>query len=201
MPGRGVAVLCAQRAQARGEGAIHVLNFFRGRMRVAEAGIDADVGLHADELAEFGELVGAQIVGLHLVPGMVPGGRALVGIAYGVVPGVVGGVVAAEAPEARFDLANEGDGVRAEALDVVGGHQGDGADVEVSLAGAGDFEGGVTCIGGGGKVQRIFCVRRSNGNCDGFAIICAFTPDEHDLHLASGRAAQPDAAGVMLAFD
>ena len=117
-----MAVFGAQGSHAGCDRTVHILDLLGRGVGVAEPGIDADIWLDADELTELGELVHAEVVGLHLVPGEVPFGRALVGIADGIVPGVVGRVIAAKPPESRLNLTNERDRVRPKAVNIVGGH-------------------------------------------------------------------------------
>src|ERR1700691_301205 len=139
----GMAITSALSAHFGVDRSVHVFNLLGGRVRVAQAGVNADVRLDADEPAKRHELIHAEIVGLHGAPGVIPVGRALIAIANGVVPDEVRSVVAAIAPEAGLDLADQRNSVGAEAFDVAGGHERKRADVEVARAGAGDLERGI----------------------------------------------------------
>ena len=197
--GLRVSILRAQRTHGRAGGAVHVLDLFGGGVRVAQPGVHADVCLHADEPTEVHELVHAQVVGLHGAPGVVPVRRTLIRVADGVVPDEVGGVVAAVAPEAHVDLAEEGDDVGPEAVDVVDRHHRDRADVEVARTGAGDLQSGIRRIGGGGEVQREDFIGFADRHLDDLAVGVARAPHERNRDMRSGGAAQNNAAGVFLA--
>ena len=93
--GLGMAVLRAQAAHPRGRRAVRVLDVLRRRPGVAEAGVDGDVRLHAEQTAQRHELVRADVVGLDRVPGGIEHGRAPVAVADGLAPIVGGHEVAA----------------------------------------------------------------------------------------------------------
>ena len=67
------------------------------REQVAEAGVDAQVGLDAQLLAVAQELVGAEAVGFDRAPGVVAPRRALVARTDAVQPVIAGGEVASSA--------------------------------------------------------------------------------------------------------
>ena len=190
-----MTVARAHGAVPRVDRPIHILDFFRRRVRIAEARVDGDVRRHANELAERHELVQAHVVGLHGVPRVVKVGRTLVAVADGVVPIEVGEKVAAgQAPEAGVELAQQRNGIRPKALHIVRRHQRDGADVKIPRAGAGDSrEFASLGIGLGGEVEREFPVRAGNrGKGDGLVVVRALTPDQRDLHAGAESAAKVD---------
>ena len=174
----------------------------RRRPRVAEAGIDGDVGLDVEQAAERDELIRADVVGLHRVPDRIEDRRALVEIADRVAP-LVGGdeVAAGEAENAGVQLLQRGDDLGAKALDVVGRHQRDRADVErsvpvpaismraSSVSALARNLNGKLAIGGGKRRKRT--VWRS----------AASLPQiRRHLHDRAGRAGQHDASGVRFPF-
>ena len=84
---------------------VDVLHFFRGGMRVAKAGVYANVRLHVEQLVEDHVLVDAQVVLLHFVPGGVQARGPLVGIADGIPPVPAGDHVPSRPAEhGRTDL-------------------------------------------------------------------------------------------------
>ena len=74
---------------------VGVLHPIAGVVHRAEAAVDADVGLGADALAVAQKLVGAEAIGLEVVPGQLGPHRALVLGADAVLPVVARGEVAA----------------------------------------------------------------------------------------------------------
>jgi len=164
---------------------------------IAEAGVDADIGHDADELAKRHELIHAEIVGLHGAPGVVPVGRPLIAIADGVVPDEVRRVIATVTPEAGLDLADERNGVGAEAFDVVRGHERERADVEVACAGSGDFKRGVGRVGSGSEGNRIlFVLTGERRDGDGLAVVRSSAPNKCDVDLGARSSTEIDAAGI-----
>ena len=197
-----MAVLRALSAHHGVYRSVHILNLLGCGVRIAEAGIDADVGLDANLPAKRHELIHAQIVGLHCVPGVVPVGRALIAIADGVVPNEVRGVVAAVTPEARLDLTDQRDCVGTEPFDVISRHQRKRADVKVARAGPRNLERGVGGVGSRREGKRILLIRAGE-RCKGnrLAIVRAAAPNERDLHLGAGSSAQIDAARILFPVD
>ena len=135
-------------------GTVGVFDQLARRPCVAEAGVDGDVGIDAEETAEREEFIGADIVGLHSVPDGIEDGRPLVDVADAIAPLVRGDEVAAgKAQNAKAQLLERGDHFRPEAFDVVRGHERDRADVEGAGACAGDLECCVVGVGCGGVAQ------------------------------------------------
>ena len=94
-PGLGAAVGGAEAAHRGVRGAVEVGELVDGVLGAAEAGVDGDVGLGAEQVAEGHELVDADIVVLDAGPGGVLAGRAAVAVADAVAPVVAGDEVAA----------------------------------------------------------------------------------------------------------
>ena len=134
--GLGVAVLGPPLAH-RGVGrAVGVLDLGGRRIGVAEPGVDRDHGLRLDQLAEANELMHAHVVGLDPGPRRIGAGRSLVPVAQAVPPVIAAHEVAARPPIHRgVELPEQFERVLAETLDVVGGHQGHAADLQLALAG------------------------------------------------------------------
>ena len=108
--GLRMTVCGAPFAHRRGGGAVGVFDQFARGPRVAEAGIDGDVGIDAEQTAEREELVGADVVRLHGVPDGIEDGRTLVDVADAVAPLVRGDEVAAgKAKDAEAQLLERGD--------------------------------------------------------------------------------------------
>ena len=149
-----MAVGGAPLAHRRVHRTVDVFDLFRGRMRVAETGVHADVGLHVEQLIEDHVLVDPQVVLLHFVPGGVQARGPLVGIADGIPP-VPGGdhVPSRPAEHGRTDLFHLLDQIGAIAVEVVRGHQRHGADVERPFPGSRDFQAGVVGIRPGREAQ------------------------------------------------
>ena len=147
-----VAVGGAPFSHRRGDGAVGVLDQLARGPGVAEAGIDGDVRIDAEQAAEREELIGAHVVGLHGVPDRIEDRRPLVDVADAVAP-LVGGdeVAAGKAKDAEAQLLERGNDLRAEAFDVVGRHQRDRADVKRARAGCGDLDACVVAVGLGLK--------------------------------------------------
>ena len=181
---------------------VDVLHFFGGRMRVAEAGVHADVRLHAEQLVEDHVVVDPQVVLLHFVPGGVKARGPLVGVADGIPP-VPGGdhVPARPAEHRRADLFHLLDQIGAKAIDVVRGHQRHGADVERPFPGSRDFQAGVVGIRAGRETQGKLGVLGSERlDGDRLPVAGIGSPDQADLHLRAGIARQDHAAGVLPPF-
>ncbi len=101
-----MTVFRAPFAHGRGRGAVGVFHQFARRPGIAEAGVDGDVGIDAEQTAESEELIGADVVGLHGVPDGIEDGRPLVDITDTVAPLVRGDKVAArESAERRSATA------------------------------------------------------------------------------------------------
>ena len=198
--GLGMAVGGALGAPGRRGGAVGVFDVLGGGAGIAEAGVDGDVGLDVRQPAQGHELVGADVVGLHGAPDGVPDGRALVGIADGVAP-VVGGdeVAAGPAIDARAKGLEHVDDFAPPAVDVVRGHQRNGADAQGAGAGGGDLDLAVVGVDRALEGERELGV--GGGQlADGqrLAVSGAGSPDEADRHLGGRIAGEDDAAGIGL---
>ncbi len=173
-----MTVRSAPFSHRRGDGAVGVFHQFSCAPGVAKAGIDRDVGIHAEQTAEREELIGAHVVRLNGVPNRIVDGRALVRIADRITPLVRGDEVAAgEAIDAGVQLLERGNHFRAEALDVVGRHQRDRSDVKRARAGSGDFELRIVAVALGPEVQRERPVRGAEGaNGQHLTLTCLAAP-------------------------
>ena len=114
------------------------------RVRIAEPGVHADVGLAAQQPVQRQDLERADVVLLDHVPRVVPARRPPVLRANAIVPVVAGRDVAAPADVRGIDLLELRDQVGAEPLDVVRGHQRGRADPQRARARAGDLQPAVT---------------------------------------------------------
>ncbi len=193
-----MAVGRAQPPHRRGDGSVRVLDELRRGPRVAEARVDGDVRLDAEQPAERHELVRAHVVGLHRVPDRVHDGRALVGIADGVAPLVPGDEVAAgEAIDAGVQLPERGHDLRPEAFNVVRRHQRDGPNVKRARAGSRDLEPGVVAVASDFEPQPVLLIAGAElADDDGLAVGRSGPPDQSDVHGRTRRTGQDDPARV-----
>ena len=126
-----MAVFGAPFAHRRGGRAVGIFDQFTRGPRIAEARVDGDIRIDAEQAAEREELIGADIVGLHGVPDRIEDGRALVDVADAIAPLVRGDKIAAGKTEnAEAQLLERGDHLGPKAFDIVGGHKRNRADMK-----------------------------------------------------------------------
>lgn len=168
-----MAVGRAQSAHGRSSCAVGILDQLRRGKGVAETGIHADERVYAKQAHEGHEFVCSNIIRLKAATDWVQARRALIGIAYGVAPFERGEVVPpGEAPHAGALGLQQCDRVGAEAVNIVGRHERDGADVKRALARGGDLESPVVGIGAGGEFEWDLGVGRVHGS-DGNSLAAA----------------------------
>ena len=194
-----MAVGGAEFAHRRVDGAVDVFDLLGRLTGAAESGVHRDVGLGPEQAAHEQEVVDADVVGFNAGPLRVEeAGRPLVGIAYSIPPVVAGYEVAARPPvDGNAQFLEVLHHARAKALEAIGGHQRDGADVKRARAGAGDLQAPILGIASGNELQREFCVgARERADRYGLAVGGVRPPCHTDLHLRGGIAGQNHAAGV-----
>ena len=196
--GSGVSVLRAQGPHRGALGAVHVFHPLPGGVGVAESGVYDEVGLAAQQPAPGQVFVGAHVVGLHRVPGIVVAGRTLVRIADAVAPLITGQEVAARpAVDGGADFLQDSDQVGPEAFQVVCRHQRDGSDPEAAAAFSHDLQGGVLHVRTGRKVKIVlFVILCQSVEDDGLAVGGAGTPDQADGDLRGTVGPENDAAFI-----
>jgi hypothetical protein len=118
------------------------------------------------------------------------------------MPVVIGKKISAREPENSGTLLlQEGNSIRTEAPNVVGGHQRDCSDAKQALSGSGDFDPAVIRIPLGDKPQRVGGVRRLQpGQRKRLAFTRAGAPYHADRYLRAGSARQHNASGICLSF-
>ena len=118
-----------------------VFDVLSGGPVIAGAGIDGDVRFDIKKFAQGHELIGADVVGLKRAPNRIIDRRTFVGVANGIAPFMGGNKIAAgKTVNAGAKALEDGDGIRAEAMKIVGGHERNRADMERTGAGADDFK-------------------------------------------------------------
>ena len=153
--GLGMAVLGPQLAHGRVGRTVGVLDLFDGRFRIAQPAVDGDVRLGLQVAAKDHELVQAEVVVLDAVPGRVLARRTAVAVADAVRPVIAADEVSTRPTvDRRIQLLQEGQGVGPHAMDVVGGHEGDRADGDGTLADGGDLQPAVVGGSAGREFQR-----------------------------------------------
>src|SRR5262249_45145805 len=119
-----MAVGRPQPAHGRGLGTVAIGDPMGSRVRVAEARVDGDVGLDAQQPAQSHEFVRADVVWLHDAPGVVPARGTLVRIADGIGPFITGDIVASgKAVNAGTELPKCGNDLAPKTFNIVRRHQ------------------------------------------------------------------------------
>jgi hypothetical protein len=201
---RPLAVLRAKRAHWRGRGAVDVFDLVGRRGDVAQAAVDGDVRLGADEAAKRHELVDADVVVFNALPCRVLARRTAITIADAIPPVVAADEVPARPPvDGGVQLAKQCNHVRAEPLDVVSGHQRGGANPEASGSAARDLNPPRVSRDASREHKR--CRGEGRGrpwDVDGLAIGCPGSPYQaHANRRRAGVAGEDDPADIAPALD